>query len=90
MAAWASLEAGLNATVERISLVRPLGGGLIKAMADLKAANIIDKKSLAEINYLRQIRNEVVHGAGDQRELITREIVGRVKHYADMYNKSEV
>jgi len=89
MAAWVSLEAGLRAWAARNSLTGQIRGGLIQAMTFLKDASILDNKATAELNHLRQIRNEVVHGAGDHRDLLTPVVVDRVKHYADIFDEKE-
>lgn len=89
MAAWVSLESGLRAWAERNSLTGQVGGGVIRAMKFLENASILDKKAMAEINHFRQIRNEVVHGAGDHRDLLNSEIVKRVQHYADIFDENE-
>ena len=89
MAEWVPLEANLRAWAARHSLPGQIGGGLIRAMSFLENASILDKEMTTELNHLRLIRNEVVHGAGDHRGLLTHEIVDRVKHYAEVFDEKE-
>ena len=89
ISAWVSLEAGLRAWATRHSLTGQIRGGLMDAMRFLQNASILDKKAVAELNYLRQVRNEIVHGAGDYRSVLTHDIVERVKQYAQTFNEEE-
>lgn len=89
MAAWVSLEAGLRAWAVRHSMTGQVGGGLIDVMRFLRTASILDEEAADELARLRHIRNEVVHGAGDHRDLLTPDIVARLKHYAEIFDSKE-
>ncbi|MBK6612509.1 MAG: hypothetical protein IPG29_17180 [Sphingobacteriales bacterium] len=53
---------------------RPLDGARV-----LLAHKIIDQKDFNELNILRQIRNEVIHGKQDHNKILTAEHVDKLK-----------
>lgn len=89
MAAWVSLEAGIRSWVERNSLTGRGPASLLRNIALLYSAALTDKKTVGELNELRKIRNEIVHGQSDYRQLLTRELVDRTKELAGLFSEEE-
>lgn len=53
------------------------------AMRELGHLGLIDQRTTLEIEELRRIRNEVVHGKSDYKSILTREMVTRVNAIVD-------
>ena len=89
MAAWVSLEAGLRAWVERNSFTGQGPRSLLHTIRSLESASIIDKKAVDELNTIRKIRNEIVHGISDYRQVLTPDIVKKIKEFAEIFTEEE-
>ena len=80
MAAWVKLEQAIGAftTKQMDSDVshRPISPML--AIRKLVSQGLIDRSTAQEIENLRQIRNEVVHGIGDYKTILNSETVKKV------------
>jgi len=76
MAAWVDLERTTTKAAEpyyQSVNQRPMApSGSIRV---LRSNNLISDSDLSEINRLREIRNQVVHGAVDHKDVISKEIV---------------
>ncbi len=57
------------------------------AMRELGRLGLVDQRTALEIEELRRIRNEVVHGKSDYKSALTREMVARVSAIADKLEK---
>ena len=91
MASWVRLEKGLRFLASRHSMVGNSPGGLIGVMKFLEGAAILEPHQRRELDELRKIRNEVVHGMADLREVVTSEVVGRMQKLAGIFEEdSEV
>jgi hypothetical protein len=82
--AWVALEQGLTERALDNSLVGTRRSPLDSARF-LENAGIISKAQLAEIDTLRRLRSEVLHGVTDSRQAITEAIVARVKELATQF-----
>ncbi len=89
MAAWVSLEAGLRAWVERNSFTGQGNRSLLHTLRSLESASIIDKKAVDELNTIRKIRNDIVHGMSDYRQVLTPDIVKQIKEFAEIFTDEE-
>lgn len=89
MEAWVSLEAGLRAWASRNSLTGQTPNTLFHTMKFLEDAAILDEKAVKELNELRQTKNEIVHGVHDYKQILTKDIITKVKKYADIFREDE-
>jgi hypothetical protein len=84
MAAWVRLEGGLRSMASRHPLFRrDSPADHIRALRLLDSASILDPQQRRELDELRKIRNEVVHGAADYQQVITPHVIQRLKRLAD-------
>ncbi len=60
----------------------------IIAVRELEKMQLIDRRTVQEIEELRRIRNEVVHGISDYRSTISRDKVARLKEIAATLEES--
>ena len=88
MTAWVKLEEGLRSTAETHSLLGESPRGIIDVTRFLQNASILDSKARREIDDLRKIRNQIVHG-GDFRDILTPELIKRVKHFARLFSEDD-
>jgi len=81
LSAWVKLEQAIVelATKQGYSGVSHRPFSPISAIRDLVSRGPIDQITAREIEYLRQIRNQVVHGMGDYRTILNSETVKMVK-----------
>lgn len=77
MESWARLEQAAVRLVEKQGRVKVLHQPLA-LVRDLEALGIIDRHIAQEIDGLRRIRNEIVHGKSDYRTTLTQEMVDRL------------
>jgi len=84
---WVALERGLAALAERerirMNLTDRQPRTALQAIQLLKSTRLFSETDVNEINRYRQIRNEVLHGGEDHRDLITPEIVERMKTFVE-------
>ena len=85
MASWVRLERGLRSLASRHSMLGNSPGGLIGVMKFLEGAAILEPHQRRELDDLRKIRNEVVHGVADFREVVTSEVVRRMQKLAGIF-----
>ena len=85
MASWGKLESGLHSLASRHSLLGENRGGLLEVMRFLEGAAILVPKQRRELDALRKIRNEVVHGVGDYRVVLSEDVVERAKRLAALF-----
>jgi hypothetical protein len=84
MEAWLALERDL-AQAARSGAEGARPRGLIDAARFLAAAGVISDAQLVEIDSLRKIRNEALHGVADHRLVITPAVVDRVRDLANIF-----
>ena len=82
MAAWVALERGLREMASRHSLLGLAPKGTIDTMRFLQGASLFEPHEMREVDNLRRIRNEVVHGSGNWEALLTPQVVERIQYYA--------
>ena len=87
--AWVELERGLRELASRNSLLGSEPSGTLDMMRFLQRANLIDLHEMNEINGLRKIRNEVVHGDGNWQSMLTSQVVERVRYFAKRFASDE-
>jgi hypothetical protein len=85
MAAWVALERGLRETASKNSLLGSTPPRTLDLMRFLQGAGLLDQHEIIEINNLRRIRNEVVHGADNWEHDLTADVVDRVTYYAKRF-----
>jgi len=89
MMSWSALERGLRETASTTSM---LGAGptrigdVVRSARDL---GLLDPKEIAELDKLRQLRNMVVHGAGDWKTELSPAVVRRVREFAERFTEDE-
>lgn len=89
ISAWVSLESGLRAWASRHSLTGQVHGSVLHNMKFLQDAGILEKAQIAELNHIRQIRNEILHGQLDYKQGLTKELIERIKNYANVFDEDE-
>jgi hypothetical protein len=89
LGAWTLLERGLRETASRNSLTGETRSRVLHNMRFLEGASILDKAQIAELNHIRQVRNEIVHGQVDFKQVLTKDLIERVKHYAFLFGAEE-
>lgn len=87
--AWVALEAGLQAWASRLSLTGESRSSVIDNMRFLQQGGVLDPAQVAELNHIRQVRNEIVHGRVGYKEALTRNLIERVKFFAHLLDAAE-
>jgi hypothetical protein len=87
--AWAALEAGLRAWASRHPLTGRDHPSILNNMKFLQDAGILEKTQIAELNSIRQVRNEIIHGQVDFKQVLSKELIDRIKHYTYVFNPNE-
>lgn len=89
LSAWVLLETGLREMASRHSLAGKERLSVLHNMRFLEGAGIFEKAQIAELNHIRDIRNQVLHGQVDFKQVLSKELIGRVQHYAYIVGGSE-
>ena len=89
MTAWVELEKGLRELASTHSLVGTTPSGTLEVMRFVQGTGLIEPHEMNEINGLRRIRNEVVHGAGNWQSVLTPQVVERVRYFAKRFGPNE-
>jgi len=89
MEAWAALEQGLLSTATRLHLLGETPRTVVAAARFIRGAGLLTDAQVVEIEALMRIRNEVVHGVSDYRQVITPAIVERVRELARLFPGDE-
>jgi len=85
MESWLTLERSLRDLADRHSLTGFRPSGMIEVLLFLKEASLLSPEESNQLNVLRQIRNQVVHGAADPEDILTPEILGEVTQLAQRF-----
>lgn len=85
LTAWTELERGLRELASTHSLFGTTPTGTLDIMRFLRGAGLIEPHEVSEINNLRGIRNEVVHGAANWELELTPHVVERVRYFAKRF-----
>lgn len=89
MDAWVALETGIHALANRNSLTGNVPIGALRSMQFLEDAAILEEGEAKELNRIRQIRNEIVHGQSDYKQILTKELLKRVRYFAERFREDE-
>jgi hypothetical protein len=84
---WVIIETGLYDLTQTHSLVGARRNTLIDAINFLSGAGLIEDDEIKELNYLRDIRNSIVHGTKDFKVVLNKQLIDKVKYYAERYKK---
>lgn len=85
MAAWVAFEQGIKELASRNSLTGQAPNGMIDLMRLLSGGGFLSPEEIREINSLRKIRNEVIHGVSNFETAVTPAVVERIKAYAKRF-----
>lgn len=85
LAAWIDLERALRELAGTHSLTGRTPHGGLDLLRFLDGASLMEPHERREIDNLRQIRNEVVHGVANWETLLTPHVVDRVRHFAKRF-----
>lgn len=91
MAAWMSFER-MIADLSRLHLdkLSTLGGRPrppLMALNEMVQVGVFEPDDAKQINTLRGIRNEVMHGMVDYRTVVSREVIQRLEQITKKYRK---
>jgi hypothetical protein len=87
---WVKIEAGLFEIADRHSLVgKPRGESLIGALEYLRNAGLIDNETSNEINSIRKIRNEIIHGNTNIDQILNNNLIDRLKVLSSVFGIEE-
>mgnify|MGYP000911718164 CR=1 FL=1 len=91
LAAWVSFERMMPELVRVSSQQLTTTGGLIRppimAIREMAKIGIIDPKDAKEIEELRKIRNEVVHGAVDYKSVVSHKVIQTLEKITEKYQR---
>lgn len=82
--AWIDLERGLVSMAQDHSPTGAHGINLMQAARFLRGTDLVTLEDIREFERLQQLRNKVVHGGADP-DILTREVVNRVKALRDRF-----
>jgi uncharacterized protein YutE (UPF0331/DUF86 family) len=87
--AWIDLESELVSTAQQISITGAPG---MKKMLDaaryLRGADIVSSSDIKQLERLRKIRNQLVHGVVDHRTVLTPALVAEVKALRNRFSEN--
>lgn len=86
---WVILEKGLYDLTQTHSLIGTRRNTLNSAFDFLSGAGIIDEDEIKEISKLREVRNSVIHGTKDFKKILNKDLIEKVKYYADRFKDEE-
>ena len=85
--AWIELERNLVSLAHDNSPVGAHGASLVEAARLLRGTDMVTASDVKEFQHLQQLRNKIVHGAADHREVLTPDIVARVRVLKDRFGE---
>lgn len=85
MESWLTLERSLRELADRHSLTGFRPAGIIEVLRFLADASLLDDDEVSQLNVLRQIRNQVVHGAFDPEDVLTEDVLKEVNDLAERF-----
>jgi hypothetical protein len=89
MGAWVDFEHGLRDLASTHSLTGESRRGLIDTIHFVRGVGFLSPEEIREIESLRKLRNEVVHGQVDFKIALTPTVIERVKDYANRFRADE-
>lgn len=84
---WIALERGIASMAFDNGLVSTKPHSILDAARFLLGTGVLTRAQIAEIDGLRKIRNEAVHGKVGHRQVVTPAIVARVKELANLFRE---
>lgn len=87
MEAWVSLESGLRDLANRNSLLGTTPKGMLSVIKFLEDAALINRHEMKELREIQKIRNEIVHGVTDYKDIVTPPLVNRVKNLGKLFSE---
>jgi len=85
MASWLSVEKGLRELADRHSATGFRPAGMIEVLRFLRNGDLLSTEEMNQLNVLRQIRNQVVHGAVDPEDVLTPNIIEELRTLAQRF-----
>jgi hypothetical protein len=82
---WIELEKALVSMAHDNSLTGAHGITIIQAAEMLDGSGLVSKAEIKRFRELRRLRNEVVHGVRDHREVLNPEVVAEVRRLRDFF-----
>ena len=79
MALWVKFESALRDLASTHSLTGQVHPSMIEVLKFLEGAALLTPHEKRELDNMRRLRNEVVHGAADYHEVITKDVVLRLR-----------
>lgn len=86
MEAWLAIENGLREDADRNSMTGFRPQGIQRVFKFVRGAGLVPPEEFKEISELRKIRNQIVHGPGDYREILTPGVMSLAKRIAAKYS----
>jgi hypothetical protein len=83
--AWIDLESTLVDIAHNLSLTGAHGMKMLDAARYLEGAELVSPADIRQLERLRRIRNDVIHGAVDHRVVLTADVVSQVKALRDRF-----
>lgn len=79
MEEWVRFEAGLRDLAATHNLLGQAPQSMIRLLDFLEGASLLSPQDRRELDHFRQLRNEIVHGMADYREVLSPEVVGNLR-----------
>jgi len=90
LSSWVIIETGIHYLARQHSLLGLERKSVLDAMKFIQVAGLIEKEEYNDLNNLRSIRNSLIHGKNDYRNVLDKNIIDKAKYYADRYNDEEL
>lgn len=88
MSAWTTIERGLRNLARENSPVDKRPSGLLDMIRLIQVAGQLPSQELKELEQLRKIRNEVVHGNQSFQDALTSDVMEKARTYARRFEQS--
>lgn len=87
MSNWIQVERGMISMAEDQSLLGRAPPRLLDVAKQMESTGFLTSAQVSEVNALRKVRNEVLHGRIDYRTVVTPAVVARVKELAVIFRE---
>lgn len=84
MEAWLIIEKGIFNLADRHSLLGYHKRSMIDVLKFIGDASLIPSEIIEELNKIRIVRNEIIHGKTDYKEVLTPQFIKRVKELSSL------
>ncbi|WP_147267163.1 hypothetical protein [Acidiferrobacter thiooxydans] len=85
MVSWLSVERRLRELADRHSATGFRPAGMIEVLRFLNDASLLTNGEMDQLYVLRQIRNQVVHGAVDPEDVLTPDVIDKIRKLAEQF-----